>query len=431
MAKKIGIIFVGIVLLALGIGGYLIYKTKTPKTLSVPQIKNSDIPTNSNTQTQVTDVSSTGIAAPSPANNTAANTTQIELILDDSGSMAEAAGGQAKINIAKDSMNKIIDELKTKANLEVALRIYGHQNKECTNSIVEIPMSRINPYLLKSKIKDLQPLGYTPIYYSLTQSVNDFDQNIAGDKVIVLITDGLESCNGDPCAAAKALQAGGVISQINVVGFGLTQTEINTLQCIVEPSKGIIVGANNPTEFMSAMQKIINKTMDKSNLNVSVIGADGKPIQASDICVYPQGQTDKEVVCAGMYTSEFGFTMKPGIYDLKAVNGGTSSETWIKNIEIKTRETVQKVISFAEGKLVVSVVGSDGNPTQASDICVYPAGVTNKEESCAGMFTADNTFTLKPGVYDVKVSNYDNNHDIWSKNIEIKASQTITRKITL
>ena len=367
----------------------------------------------------------------SPSISTSAKTTQIELILDDSGSMAELVGGKAKIDVAKESLNKIVDELKTKDNLNVALRIYGHQNKECTNSVLEVPMSKIDSDLIKSKIKDLKPLGYTPIYYSLTQSANDFDKNISGDKIVVLVTDGLESCNGDPCAAAKALKAGGVVDKMQVVGFGLKKTELDTLQCIVDPFKGQVVGAANSTEFLAAMQQIVNQATSKPNLNITVTGADGKPIQAKDICVYPQGQTDKETVCAGMYTSDYGFTLKPGVYDIKVTNGNTSAETWLKNVEIKTEGIVNKIVSFAEGSLKVSIVDANGNSTQASDLCVYPQGQTDKETACAGMFTADYEFKLPPGIYDLKVSNYNNDGDKWTKNIEVKASQTVTQSITL
>lgn len=419
------IILLGIVILALAVGGYVFVKARSG---SVQPAKSAN---KTETQTNTGSSASSVVTPGTPASTNPQNITQIELILDDSGSMAESVGGQAKIDIAKDSMNKIIDQLKTKDNLQVALRIYGHQNKECTNSVVEIPMGKIDADQMKAKIKDLVPLGYTPIYYSLTQSVKDFNKDIPGDKIVVLVTDGLESCNGDPCAAAKALKTGGVITKMNVVGFGLTATELNTLQCIVDPFGGKVVGASNPTDFLNAMEQIMQKALDKPNLNVTIVGVDGKPLQASDICVYPAGQSDKEVGCAGMYTSEYGFTMKPGTYDVKAVNGGTSGESWVKNIEIKTGETVAKVISFAEGKLEVTVTVLDGSHTQASDICVYPQGETLKEEACAGMFTADYTFTLKPGIYDVKVSNYDGTADVWSKNIEIKASETVTQKISI
>ena len=345
--------------------------------------------------------------------------------------MADSVGGRAKIDVAKDSVGKIIDELKTKQNLQVALRIYGHQNKACTNSVVEVPMGNISPDLMNTKIKDLKPLGYTPIYYSLIESVKDFNKNISGDKIVVLITDGLESCNGDPCAAAKSLQTGGVINKINVVGFGMSPTELNTLKCVVEPSKGLLVGASNSTEFLSAMQQIIQQSVDKPNLNISVVGADGQPLQASDICAYSQGQTTTPLNCAGMFTSNYGFVLKPGIYDIKVTNGNTSAESWLKNIEIKNDLVVNKIVSFAEGNLKVSIVDSTNNSTQASDICVYPQGQTDSDSACAGMFTSDYEFKIAPGIYDLKVSNYNNDTDKWLKNIEIKASETVTQKMTL
>ena len=387
--------------------------------------------TSADTTIQTAPIPTIETSTVSPKQTVSEKTTQIELILDDSGSMAESVDGKAKIDVAKESLNKIIDELKTKENLKVALRIYGHQNKECTNSVLEVPMSKIDVDLIKSKIKDLKPLGYTPIYYSLTQSAKDFDKNISGDKIVILVTDGLESCNGNPCAAAKALKAGGVINKMQVVGFGLKKTELDTLQCIVDPFKGQVVGASNSTEFLSAMQQIIDKATNEPNLNISVIGADGKPLQASVICVYPQGQTEKELTCAGMYASNYGFTLQPGIYDVKVTNGNTSAKNWVKNVEIKTDGIVNKVVSFAEGSLKVSIVDASGNSTQASDLCVYPQGQTDKETSCAGMFASDYEFKLTPGIYDLKVSNYDNNGDKWTKDIEIKASQTVAQKVTL
>lgn len=388
------------------------------------QVANTEVVPTSNT-----DIQTSGKASAAP--NVTSNTTQIELILDDSGSMAGLVGGKTKIDVAKESINKIIDELKLKDKLQTALRIYGHQNKECTNSVLEVPMGKIDSEQMKSKISSLQPLGSTPIYYSLSESVKDFNPNLTGDKIVVLVTDGLESCGGDPCAAARALQAGGVINKMQVVGFGLSKTELNTLQCIVDPFKGQVVGASNSTEFLNAMQHIMDQAVSPSNLNVSVVGADGKPLQAKDICVYPQGQTDKEVACAGMYATDFAFTLKPGVYDLMAINGGTASETWVKNIEIKDNQVVKKVISFAEGSLKVSVIGADGQPTQASDICVYPQGQTDKDGACAGMFTTDYEFKLTPGIYDLKVSNYGGTNAIWAKAIEIKPSETVTKQISI
>ena len=435
--------------------------------------------------------------------------TQIELILDDSGSMADLIGGQAKIAIAKDSMNKIIDNLKTKDSLQTALRIYGHQNKLCTDSVVEIPMGPIDAAAMKAKIKDLKPLGYTPIAYSLTESVKDFKKDISGQKIVVLVTDGLESCNGDPCAAAKALKAGGIINQIDVVGFGLTKTELNTLKCITDPSGGQVLGASNATEFMGAMQSILKKTLQynldlygkttkgeavamdvkvsqggkliteeqgdnvqmllpagsydiqansteglgsatltgvvvttdqitkkdivfsQSGLTISVVGADSKPLQASDICAYITGQTTNPVSCAGFYTDTFAFKMKPGTYDIEVKNAGVTPETWLKGIVLNEGDMLKRTVSFAQGTIKVSTIGADGQPLQAGDICLYPQGQTANSLQCAGFATADFDFTVAPGTYDLKVTNGETSEDTWVKSITLGASQTVSKTVTL
>jgi len=460
------------------------------------------VPEASSTQTSTVIATSTAALPPQ-------STTQIELILDDSGSMADLIGGKTKIDVAKESMNKIIDDLNTKDLLQVALRIYGHQNKECTNSVVEIPMDQIKADAMKAKIKDLKPLGSTPIAYSLTQSVSDFKKDVTGQKVVVLVTDGLESCNGDPCAAAQALQAGGIVNQIDVVGFGMTKTELDTLKCITDPSGGQVVGANNATEFMNAMQNILKKALQynldlygktvkgepifmdvkisqngslvkeeqgehvqlmlpagsydieatsleglgantlsgvavatdqvtkkdiifsKSGLKVSVTGADGKPLQASDICVYSAGQTENALICTGFYTDSFDFKLKPGTYDLEVKNTGVTPETWLKGIELKDGETLAKTVSFAQGTLKVSTIGADGQPLQAGDMCLYPQGVTDNSLQCAGFYTADFEFTVAPGTYDLKVKNGETSEETWVKGITVEASKTVSKTVTL
>ena len=335
MNKKL-LLLSAIISTAIILSGCTITKSVSPNAILLSPDTNSTSPADSNETV-------------TPTNTTIApqtKLTQIELILDDSGSMVGLVEGKSKIDIAKESIGKIIDELKTKDNLQVALRIYGHQNKECTNSVLEFPMGKINADQMKSKVVNLKPLGSTPISYSLTESVKDFNKTIPGDKMVILVTDGLESCGGDPCAAAKALLAGGVINKMQVVGFGMSKTELGTLQCIADPFKGQVVGANNSTEFLSAMQQIVEKATTQPNFNVSVIGADGKPLQASDICVYPQGQTETETACAGMFTAEYEFKLTPGIYDLKVSTYDGTGEKWTKDVEIKASQTVSQKIAL-------------------------------------------------------------------------------------
>lgn len=436
------------------------------------------------------------------------DTTQMELILDASGSMWGQVEGKAKIDVAKEAMGQIIDDLKTKESLEVALRIYAHQNKECTNSVVEMPMGKIQADAMKAKVMGINPLGMTPIYYSLTESVKDFKKDQSGEKIVVLVTDGLESCNGDPCAAAKALRDGGVVSKIHVVGFGLTKAELETLKCIAEPSDGLVVGAGNATEFLGAMQEILKKSLDynlvlngttakdegvpmtvkvtqngkeivqrsgvhiqlmlpagsydvearsneglgtvtlsaiavkedeetekdvifaKSGINVKVVGADGKPLSTQSLCVFRSGEATNPVKCAGSLRSDEQFKLLPGTYDLQAVNSGTKDSAWEKGIKVEDGDIVEKTISFAQGTIKVSNVGSDGKLVSTEIICLYLPGTTDKSHKCGGSLRNPAEFQVAPGAYDIKSKNGGTKEEQWVKGVEVKASGKTEEKVT-
>ncbi len=434
--------------------------------------------------------------------------TQIELILDASGSMAGQVGGKAKIDIAKDTTNSLIDGLKDKANLEVGLRIYGHLNKECSNTVLEFPIGKIQADAMKAKIASVKALGYTPITTSLEKAAGDFDVKKPGTRQIILVTDGIESCNGDPCAMAKKLKEAGVVTRIDVVGFNLKSEELKAVQCIAEPFGGKVIGANSAKELTDALGAIVQEslkfnlelrgidkdkngvymnvkvlqngqevkssnghtvqfllpegtydvqavspegmgtvelkgvtvTKDKDTLKdilfvktailVNVIGADGKPLQSKDMCVFPTGETEKETKCAGIFTDKYEFTLEPGTYDIHAVNAATNVDAWIKGVEVKKGEEVQKTISFAQGSLKVNVIGADGKPLQSKDMCVFPTGETEKETACAGIFTDNHEFKLTPGIYDLHLLNAGTSEEKWVKGIEVKASETATQTVS-
>jgi len=130
---------------------------------------------------------------------------QVDIIFDASGSMWGQINGVSKIEIARKAMADLMKDFEEQKDLQLALRVYGHTNKQCDNSILEIPMEAGNHANILAKINSIKPLGKTPIAFSLEQSVSDFN-NEKGEKIIVLITDGLESCNGAICAVSQALK---------------------------------------------------------------------------------------------------------------------------------------------------------------------------------------------------------------------------------
>ncbi len=140
-------------------------------------------------------------------------TNRILFIFDDSYSMYAGWNNPTpKIEIAQRIMGKFLDSLKNLPNLELALRCYGHttdfKEKNCKDSKLEVPFAntKTNSTLIKQRIQKLTPLGTTPIAYSLAECVTDFTPCSNCRNIVILITDGIEECSGNPCEVSVALQ---------------------------------------------------------------------------------------------------------------------------------------------------------------------------------------------------------------------------------
>jgi Ca-activated chloride channel family protein len=204
-------------------------------------------------------------AQPTPANPTQANakTVNVELIFDSSGSMAqEISPGVTRIDAAKDVLNDVIDAIPEREGINVGFRVYGHEgsNQEedreesCRSTELVVPIEGVNKDELRGAVESYQPVGWTPITLSLNEAAKDFTPPGESEvNAIVLVTDGLETCGGDPCAAAQALAEVDVTTY--VVGFGLTQEEQGTLQCIADAGGGLNLGAGDAEELNKASSR--------------------------------------------------------------------------------------------------------------------------------------------------------------------------------
>ncbi|HEV8712344.1 MAG TPA: VWA domain-containing protein [Candidatus Binatia bacterium] len=153
--------------------------------------------------------------------------TNVELIIDDSGSMAQRIEGQSKIAIAKEVLAGLIQDLPSDA--QIAVRTYGRAHpscaKDCGDMELLTPFGQNSPDRVLPAVKALKPNGMTPIAASLEATAKDFQGKEGQNNLIVLLTDGEEDCNGDPCAASKAIHEAGIHLQVNVIGFNVTGKE--------------------------------------------------------------------------------------------------------------------------------------------------------------------------------------------------------------
>lgn len=207
-------------------------------------------------------------------------TTRILFLLDASGSMGAVWEGRPRMEVAKSLLAKMIDSLNTYPNLELGLRVYGHQHSReennCQDSRLEVPFAAKNAKPIKDKLLTLQPRGNTPITYSLLQSANDFPADKTARNVLILITDGLESCQGDPCATSLALQRKHVFLKPFVIGIGAEKEFGKQLECL-----GQYYNAADVKTFRSVLDNVITQTLQKTTVRVNLTDADGKPVESN------------------------------------------------------------------------------------------------------------------------------------------------------
>lgn len=157
----------------------------------------------------------------------AASGRAVALILDASGSMLQRLDGRRRIEIARDVLTTAIRE-QIPAGTPLALRVFGHQEPNACRSDLEIPLAPLDPQAAASTIAGIQAmnLARTPIADSLAAVRADLGGAAESGAVIVLVTDGEETCDGDPGAVIAGLVESGLNVQVNIVGFAIGDPEL-------------------------------------------------------------------------------------------------------------------------------------------------------------------------------------------------------------
>lgn len=194
------------------------------------------------------------ILSASPSAQTApADAKDAILILDASGSMWGQIDGINKIVIAKDVVEGLVRGLPAEQRLGMVA--YGHRKKgDCSDieTIADVGGSR--DAMIK-EIRGLSPKGKTPLSKSVEHAANELNYTKKAATVI-LVSDGLETCDADPCALAKLLEEKGLDFTVHVVGFDVTAQERKGLVCIAEETGGEFLAADNADELTDALTQV-------------------------------------------------------------------------------------------------------------------------------------------------------------------------------
>lgn len=199
------------------------------------------------------------------------NKSNTVLVFDSSGSMAARIGGKSKLDIAKESVGTFVDKLDTKTdNLSVV--VYGHKGSSSQvgklvscQGIEEIySMGTVNASLVKSKIATFSANGWTPIADSLEKAKDILlASNFPGvANSVILISDGEETCGGDPIKKARELCQSDIKVVTNVIGFNVAGSEEAQLKAVAEAGCGNYYSVNSQQELDGAFVKIKGNTID-------------------------------------------------------------------------------------------------------------------------------------------------------------------------
>lgn len=204
--------------------------------------------------------------------------TRILFVFDASQSMWAKWESDSRINIAKRMMAQMLDSLKGLENIELALRVYGHQKpvppQDCSDTRLEVPFKKNNIDEIKAVIQKLEPKGTTPIALSLEAAALDFPKSTPSRNIVILITDGIEACDGDPCAVSIELQKQKIFLKPFVIGVGLDADYKKTFECV-----GQYYDAASETQFRNALGIVISQALNNTTLQVNLLDINENPTE--------------------------------------------------------------------------------------------------------------------------------------------------------
>ena len=204
----------------------------------------------------------------------------IMFILDASGSMWGQVDGRAKIDIAKEVLKDLVGSIPE--GIDLGLTAYGHRRKgDCSDVEKLVPLGPDTKGKILKQIDLIQPKGKTPIALSITSVAEDLKSR-EGETTIILVSDGKETCDGEPCEAVKQFKKSGIKFVMHVVGFDTGSEEHDELNCIATEGGGDFYEAGDAATLKEALEsassKVVTEVQEAATSKVTAAVKLGKVI---------------------------------------------------------------------------------------------------------------------------------------------------------
>ena len=209
----------------------------------------------------------TGLVASAAAQQS--DKTRMLLILDCSHSMWDHWQSNSKIKVTQQVLLSFLDSVSRQHDVDVALRVFGHLNKDQFGTRLEVPFGNDNIYRLQSKIKTLVPNGGCTAAAALTDALSDFPATGSSRNLILIISDGMDDCDAEICDVARQVQLSGVVVQTFVLGIG--NGAFNHADCA-----GSVFPVVNEEEFSKTLYDIFRLSGHKAKVVLNMVDATGE-----------------------------------------------------------------------------------------------------------------------------------------------------------
>jgi Ca-activated chloride channel family protein len=347
--------------------------------------------------------------------------TRILFVFDCSQSMAGSWESDKKINIARRFLINTIDSLEKLDNVEMALRVYGHQSpvppQDCNDTRLEVPFSPGNAPKIRQKLRYLIPKGTTPIAHSLELCIGDFPECENCRNVIILITDGIEACDGDPCAVSRDLLKNGIVLKPFVIGIGLDPQFRETFECV-----GHFYNAAEEKNFQNVLEIVITQALNSTTAQVNLLDIKGNPTETNVNMTFYDSNSGR-IKHNFMHTinnrgNPDTLLLDPLIVYKMVIH--TIPPVCVDSIKLSTGK--HNIVAADTPQGYLNVVPSSGNQYRDLNFIIRKAG----EKSTLNMQKVNQTEKYIVGKYDLEIPTLPR---LLVDNIEIKQSFTTTVKI--
>ncbi len=376
---------------------------------------------------------------PAPAAKSDDKVTDVAVILDCSGSMNElTSDGKLKIDVAKSVVDNMIQ--KYPAGLRVSLIVYGDTTGSCDDVRLVRPLSTLDPAAkssLTSEIHQLQAKGKTPIAKSLRRAGQELAKFDAISSV-VLISDGKETCGGDPAAEAAALaQRFNLRYGVTVFGFAVAGAERASLEAIAAAGNGKYYNAESAEELVQQTANA-QQEIEVEPVKVTARGRRAVIVKApriefpamKQIALIPKGRPLPErhnyraITETNAYDRPIRIPSGKKTYDLGFLPAEGMAVRLAPGIQIPDRSTIQ---IQPEDYLGLLNLGGDGLPPVKLVALVKP-GRAGPGHNFDPIQTADRygaDLLVPAGKYDLWILGVDGNRELIEEELEITAGQRL------